>query len=702
MIRRTPRIPGAKAHYVHMPPPPGLLEIENSSGSISYAVDLRVPFEERRKAAFDMIRSADQKAATLRAELRDRLSKSNPVSVYSIVVALERQSRRLPIAEVYGYDAVVEYLGGVVTSLPLESVHAGLQRTATAIDALEIDSLLRDLATAESQAGIADLANDADQRHVDARFLLLQEQQFDRMAGYNQHVRQIARRIFEPLTELSVRTLGTSPLVVLDAAEAHARLQERRQTDALNDVARNANVRQNTSREQHFALQSAGLLAMGDAIRCDLRPTLEVALGLEPSEVNAVLKLLSTPLGSQDVKTLKSPNRLRRFPVIPLPDGTHIWARPYDFLHDALDWFDQVLVAGNHDRLRQRLSAERVRTVEALTTEALGHVFGQARVHAAIEYELPTGDWAETDTLIDVAASQIVVEAKGYRLTDPGRSGDAARVRTKYKQLVTEPLTQSARARSALLHGTQLRVKRTQRPLPDRAPTSVNRCIVTLDRVDPFHAEPQTPFPSSSTDPVDPKDAWIVCLADLLMVTAVLRSPAELFAYIEVRAAQTAAGSPRISMESDALGAWLETREGVWPVEEGAMFMLEYSSEAINTYFTQDEMHTRYPDQVEAPQRPRSGIPDAVLDALTRLLDNEDPRWETAASAVGTVDHSRWRMLNRDFERLQTAPRTRSQRKAREAAKRGRRMSQNLTVLPALEDAIEICPEGLILSIRLA
>lgn len=72
--------------------------------------------------------------------------------------------------------------------------------------------------------------------------------------------------------------------------------------------------------------------------------------------------------------------------------------------------------------------------------------------------------WAEADAVVDLPAVQIVVEAKGHRLTDLGRAANPARVRTKFDELVTEPLRQSARARTALLSGAACRQRRTNVP----------------------------------------------------------------------------------------------------------------------------------------------------------------------------------------------------------------------------------------------
>jgi hypothetical protein len=174
------------------------------------------------------------------------------------------------------------------------------------------------------------------------------------------------------------------------------------------------------------------------------------------------------------------------------------------------------------------------------------------------------------------------------------------------------------------------------------------------------------------------------------MVTDLLTRPPELYSYIKTRCEQTAKGSPRIISESDALGAWLRSREGAWDAPEGVVFMLEDSSEAINEYFTRLEMHNRYPEHIDAPVAPSTFIPPVVIGALDRLLKSNDGNWAAAAEAVGAVKPRSWTVVERDVIRLRLAPRTRNQRKAAAAAVRGRRLGHGLMLKLGTDDAISV------------
>jgi hypothetical protein len=272
-------------------------------------------------------------------------------------------------------------------------------------------------------------------------------------------------------------------------------------------------------------------------------------------------------------------------------------------------------------------------------------------------------------------------------LTDAGRAADPARVRKKFEELITDPLHQSDRTRNALLSAAAFRNQRTKATIDLAQADHVLRVVVLLDRVDPFAGAAAAQMNAADGDD---GYAWIVSLADLLMVTDLLTRPAELYSYIKARCEQTAAGSPRIISESDALGAWLRSREGAWDAPEDVVFMLEESSEAINEYFTRLEMHNRHPESIDAPVAPSTFIPPVALAALDRLLQANDGNWAMGAEAVGAVKPRFWAIVDRDVVRLRLTPRTRNQRKTTAAAVRGRRLGSGLIFRLGTDDAISV------------
>jgi hypothetical protein len=142
-------------------------------------------------------------------------------------------------------------------------------------------------------------------------------------------------------------------------------------------------------------------------------------------------------------------------------------------------------------------------------------------------------------------------------------------------------------------------------------------------------------------------------------------------------------------MESDALGAWMKSREGAWPVYEGNVFQLAFSSEAINAYYNYRDFVSRGAD-VDVVPAPSSCIPDEVLTAMTSLIDSEG--WAAAADAIANVPPAEWLRFRRDMRRLVHTPRTRSQRRSLEAVERGVQYGVEPTVIikPGREARLEV------------
>jgi hypothetical protein len=296
--------------------------------------------------------------------------------------------------------------------------------------------------------------------------------------------------------------------------------------------------------------------------------------------------------------------------------------------------------------------------------------------------------------LIDLGNAAVIVEAKSQRMTPQGRSAAAGRVRTKVEEFLVRPLSQTSRASFALLQGADVRVGR--RELPRIEASVIRRLIVNLDRVDPFvtHARSLVSATIESSDGLE-TDAWIVSLADLLAVTHLLRTPTELWAYHGKRAAQTATGSPVVFMETDALGAWLKSREGAWLTQEGQLFQLAFSSEELNAYYNSRDFLSRGAI-VEVVPPPTSHIPPEVLSAMTALLHSEC--WADGADAIANVSPAEWGRFRRDVHRLSVTPRTRSQRRSLAAVERGIEYGVEPRVIiklgggPNLEIATATCP----------
>lgn len=668
VMKSPPRRPGRPPQtFLATPEVPGWHHLDFDDGVGVHFRDPGWSFEDARLAAHRRASQARDETQSLTASLVGLLEQTNALGVYLRLVTEEQLSRSRRTLEMAGYEGAVEFLGGLLTSMDPELVAANMSVPLPTEVVREIEALLRGIASLAPLITAVDLDGHPDERHLEERYQLLLERMYVRMAGYPQHLRVINRTIMSEIGDVSMDVLGFRPVRVLELAERHTTVIEEVR---MREVAR---LREDHGHSPPLQRREALVQAFAEAAAQDPAAIATEAGDWSPAEVAVILSALATPVGSQGVTSLLSPNRLRQFPVVQLADGRHVWPHPEDFEHEALEWFDVHLVERSADNLREQLSKRRARATEQLVADRLASIFGADRVTRGAVYSIGANRIAETDVIVDLPGAAIVVEAKAHRVTPPARAGHAGRVRTKFKELVEAPVAQTARAREALLAGEKFtNAKGTAAIRPGQC-TEVARVVITLDRIDPFAVL------AKDGDAGGPGDVWMVSLADFLAVTDVLQDPTATYAYLRTRMAQTAAQSPHIASESDALGAWLRSREGVWPLLAGSAGTLSYSSEQVNEYFTKADQHERWPDLIEAPPRPSLAVPQPVLDLMRRELDKGHPLWPSAAMAIFDVHPKGWRPILRDLETPVRA-RTRNQRRAAKRAADGRGLTDALHV----------------------
>jgi len=641
------------------------MQHEFSDGTrVSYR-DPTLSFQDTHASALLAAKLARQGAQETFEELKRRMAASNPLRFFLLIDALQRLMR-LQGVSAHGYDALQELVGGILTSLDPETVMSKRAAPVSEDDFTEMELLVRRLAAHASQARLGEYLQDEDERGVDARLLLAAEEQFDRTAGYTENLRMIASDVLTQLDDLETE-IGFRLSDVLRAADAQLedQLGRLKGVHADNREAPHASRAAGSTSGQSNAFEA--LQRVASVIGHDPVPVVAAALKVDLAVASRLVDGLATPIGTQAVTSLTRSNRLRQFPAVKLPDGTCIWTSPQDCLHEVLEWADLYIANQTRPEWRQRLSRARAATTERLAARALAGVYGADRVIPNLEYREADGNWIESDVVVDLGTAAVIVEAKSQRLTPQGRSATPGRVRTKVDEFLVRPLSQTSRARSALLDGAEVRARRREVRL--MKPSVVRRLIVNLDRVDPFVAYARSLVTASVADSHDVEtDAWIVSLADLLTATHLLRTPTELWAYHGKRAAQTATGSPIVFMETDALGAWIKTREGAWPTHEGHLFQLAFSSQEINDYYNYRDFVARGAELDEVLP-PASGIPNEVLGTMTALMDSEG--WAEAADAIANVAPRQWRRFQRDMRRLAIEPRNRNQRRSRQAVERG-------------------------------
>ncbi|MFG2267307.1 hypothetical protein [Streptomyces sp. NPDC048720] len=636
------------------------------------------PREAGLRQAWNQMQKAEQQLPRLLAEISQTALAADPVMLYSSLHVLDAMRRSsLPGNMTFGSDAMVEFYGGLVTAMPADQVLQRLGADFHPQALFDLDRLLREYARAESLAHQAKvLGEGAADKQASVLHMLQMEQRFDRMQGYPAQLRPIFEEITAALVDESRAALGFAMHHALEAADAY----DARRTVQLDEVMAafehaSAALLPSPDREQRVqvaATLTAGVATFGASpVEDDLPGVLATELGAPHEEMVRLVAALTTPLGSQPaLGALGDTNSLRRRPVIGLDNTRWLWARPGDFIHEALDWAAEA--CRDHPDLLKSFDKQRQDACEEHIRRTLTTVFGETHVHHGATY--PDPGHPDIDVLVAMPGALLTVEAKGGRFTDPARRAAPDRVNKKTREFVDKALEQNARTIAYLDSGKgNLRSRNKRRlVLPDHLPPAVS-VIVTLERVDPF----ATHLPDGGKRRTEPKDGtWLVTLADLGMVADILRHPAEFYAYARTRAAIAKAGGPQVFVEADALAAWLEHRiEPVQPAPDEIVF-LDTGSEAVNDYYT----YVATSDS-PSPARPASGVLAEVLHALDVVHRERPQDWNALAIAALAVQPEDWRPVHKALRAAQpvTAGTRRARKRARRAAA-GIRLSPHLTV----------------------
>jgi hypothetical protein len=617
---------------------------------------------------------AERQLPGLLAEISATATTADPLTLFAQLHMFDAMRRAsVPGSIGFGTDALLEFYGGLVTAMPEQDILDRLGREFHPGVLYDLDRLLREYGTAENLTHQGRVLREGGQDSLTrARHLLEFEHRFDRMLGYPAQLRPIFEAIVEPLADQAVELLGYSLTDAIAVADSYLSVLAER----VDQVAAEFNAASHKvpppagieARLQYAAAHAAGMAKFGAApVEDDLPALLADRTGIPRDRLAAVLAALATPLGSQpDLHTITDTNRLRRRPIIGLPDGRYLWARPGDFIHDALDWAAEVCQADA--TLMKSFDKRRQDGCEELTRKALAGVFGADDVYASVTY--PADGRPDIDVLAATPGATVVVEVKGGRFTDPARRAAPDRIRKKTSEFVDKAVSQNARTIAHLESGaTGLKDQNRRRLTIPNAPHPAS-IIVTLDRVDPF----ATHLPDAGKRADEPAaGTWLVTLADLLMVTDILRHPAEFYAYAHTRAAINKAGAPLIFVEADALGAWCDHRIEPAVPQPGEITLLDTTSEVMNGYYTHVDGSGS-----DRPARPSAGVPPEVLTALNDVLGDRPEHWHHLAVATLAVRPTDWRIVEKALEQNSAALTSRGS--TRRERKRARRAAAGITL----------------------
>ncbi|AMT70344.1 hypothetical protein [Mycobacteroides immunogenum] len=571
------------------------------------------------------------------------VERSDPLHLYGALHMWDVRARSvLSGAQLHGSDALLEFFAGVITSEPEADVTARLRTQFDPQIVLDAENQLRKIGELQASIDFGDAFNTPPKSPVESVMnLLALERHFDRMAGFERHLRRIADQVFDLVDIAANEVLGFQLSDAVRFADLHSQALQSIWESVSHDIAESHAPlsREADDAERMQWLFTDILMFVLDAaaplVTPDHNGPIAEALGLGSASFENLISALATPLGSQQIQDLHSDNSVRNHPILQTSSGDWMWCRPVDFVHCIFDWAFET--CQRHPRLLQKFDKARQSTAERLPADVLAEVFGEDRLHVNVTYPDKESD-AEADIVVCLPGANLIVECKGGRITAAARRGAPKRVEKHAEEMITKAADQNLRTAAAIRAGATLNDSKG-RVLPVQTDDLNLAVICTFDRIDPFNTYLGHPQNDSLKD-----RSWTVTLADLLLIADVLPDPSEFFAYIRRRVEMVRADSHRVIVEADALGAWCQDRfNSSKPVIPGGFTLIDKTSDLINDYFTIP------PDYIadEDVPRPQSGVPLEILGALGRLLNRNDPEWVKRTEQGFSIHPSEWRIFNR-------------------------------------------------------
>ena len=629
--------------------PVSLFEEAPSSDGFSFVSTLP-PGPELDAAVAAEIESLQRRASQLGKladELRELVIRYDPVELIPSIALPAAMSFGDPTlgddaTQVFSVPAKIEYLVGLALTgppgtgqVPGEVTQKVRSLIASVFDAAHAHFCYQVV----SDRGSGD--SGVDQMSV----LLRGEHLFDRMAGYDTHLEEIGDAVFEPYRELYYEELGFCPSDAIRLVRRHRRWNN----EAFNTTFQEAvEMMDSEDRDEAKAYDSVWRCVTSmDAIYKWTPEILSRSTGLPAKQVGAMLRHMSADFGCQpDFRLPFDENIARRYPLVRLPSGEYLAADPWAVAHGVHEWLQDYVQTNPASRLATKYSKHRSDAAERLVRTSLQTVFGQQRVLSNQHYDSREGP-GEIDSLV-TGFIPIIVEVKSRTLTEQGRRGYRRRVKTVAQDVVSKSFQQTGRVRNYILkENGRCFANRQGGPMTRRLDDDVSdpvEIVVTLERMDPL-ATAADEFAGGDQS----RNIWITNLADFLMVRDILGDPASFLHYAQTRGRASALGI-QIYTESDALGQYLHERlaplisRATETEGRNAVVMLGYSGTEINQFFTMREMGAD-------PDKPGTGVPHVLRDALMNCASGGDRSWALIATAVMATPPEKWKSWRRFVRR---------------------------------------------------
>jgi hypothetical protein len=607
--------------------------------------------------------------------LRATIAKSDALRLHGALHMWDVRARHvLSGPQLHGSDALLEFFAGLLTSLPEPKAIANLRRPFDPQTVLDAERQLRIIGQSQAAIDFAEAYGEPPKSSIESAVRLLTlERHFDRMAGFDRHLRRIAEPLFEAVDDSAHLKLGFKLSDALRFADLY-NLRLLQHWENTSERISQEHPPLPSDADEHEKLQwimsdmLAFVLDAAAPLEQEVESLIATELDVTTESFESLLAALSTPLGSQEVNDLHGDNRVRTHPILRLSSGEWQWCRPADFIHSMFDWaFEEC---SQNAKLLRAFDKSRQTVAERIPVEIMQSVFGDDAVFSNVTYPAEQSD-AEADALVCLPGANVIVECKGGRISTPARRGAPKRVEKHADDIAVKGADQNLRTVKAIEAGLSLRDSR-RHAIPVEATDLNFGLVVTFDRIDPFNTFLGDPSTGGISD-----RSLIVALPDLLLIADLLPSRAEFFSYIRKRVEMVRADSHRVIVEGDALGGWCKDRLSTCkPLFPGTFAVIDETSTEVNDYYAFDTAATIYDDAealIGKPERPNAGVPQVVLESLERLIAAQDRRWLQLCKQAFDVRPRDWRQFNVRLElaRGTTAANSRISRKKLAQARRG-------------------------------
>lgn len=617
------------------------------------------PGTDPKKLISHLALEAKSRSTQVIQELKQLLLELDPLQTVAQLAFNDTLRRGATSAsDSYGSDAMIEFITGIVTSLPAEDVTSRLGRKFNLVKFNSIENLLREFANLQNTIRFDEISVTDPGDIGLAQLLLKMESQFDRTEGYLPHIERICRGIFQPISNMAYEKLGFHPSIVLELAQAQSKHQEQG-FDSTRDRLREAfdlgGRFQSIPEKQRTALAYYFLLVEGaPSIEDALDERLSEEIDKSIDEVRAALDALSTDLGAQPgVERLNEPLLIQNKPIIRLPDGRRLWPRPIDFPHEALNWFHELSKADKG--LQEAFNKSRQAMTPKLTYEVFKEIFGSTRTHLEPTYQADEKN-PDLDVLVLPPESALLIEVKAAHFTSQGRAGLTLRVKTKIEELFLDPLAQLTRAEKSVKEAPESWRGKNGKRIELMTPKRLVKLVVTLENVDPISSWAQLQnLREMKTD----WNVWPISLSNLMMVADILTNPHEFYSYAIDRVKTFQNGQPLINMESDILSHWCSERNQHFNFDLAGSRILSYGSDDMNEYFTYAPLGLEV-------DRPAAKVPREIIEALDLLYENKGSDWFACVTQIYSVSNEDWSGVEKSLRarRGDTTNKVRTKRRA--------------------------------------